>query len=60
MEDKEIVLNAAIFAVAKLQDTGSTNYAVKDRTGKWNIMEWNVIVRKLYEMLKEERKCQNR
>ena len=48
-----MALNAAIFAVAKLQDKGSTAYCVKDRSGKWNQMEWSTVIRLLYDMLKE-------
>lgn len=53
MNEKEMALNAAIFAVAKLQDKGSTAYCVKDRSGKWNQMEWSVVILLLYDMLKE-------
>ena len=53
MNANETALNAAIFAVAKLQDKGSTAYCVKDKSGKWNQMEWTVVIRLLYDMLKE-------
>ena len=53
MNKKEMVLNAAIFAVAKLQDKGSTAYCVKDRSGEWHQMDWSVVIRLLYDMLKE-------
>ena len=53
MNTNEMALNAAIFAVAKLQDKGSTAYCVKDKEGKWNQMEWSVVIRLLYDMLKE-------
>lgn len=55
MNVNEVVLNGAIFAVSKLQDKGSTTYCVKDRSGKWHQMEWSVIIRFLYDMLKEEK-----
>ena len=54
MNEKEIALNAAIFAAAKLEDRGSTSYAVKDRSGTWYTMNWHDVIRLLYNMLKEE------
>lgn len=53
MNANEMALNAAIFAVAKLQDKGSTAYCTKDKLGKWNQMEWSVVIRLLYDMLRE-------
>lgn len=53
MNENEMALNGAIFAVAQLQDKGSTAYCVKDKEGKWNQMEWSVVIRLLYDMLRE-------
>ena len=53
MNTDEMALNAAIFAVAKMQEKGSTAYCTKDKDGKWNQMEWGVVIRLLYGMLKE-------
>ena len=53
MNTNEMALNAAIFAVAKLQEKGSTAYCTKDKDGKWNQMEWCVVIRLLYDMLRE-------
>lgn len=51
MNEMEIALNGAIFAVAKMVDKGSTAYAVKDRNGSWHQMEWSVVTSKLYKLL---------
>lgn len=51
MTDMEIALNAAIFAVAKMEDKGSTAYAIKDSSGRWLQMEWSAVNRKLYTLL---------
>ena len=53
MNENEMALNAAIFAVAKMQERGSTAYCTKDKEGKWNQMEWSVVIRLLYDMLRE-------
>lgn len=52
MTNTEIVLNAAIFACSKLQDNGNISYKVKDKTGTWYIMDWDAVIRELYNMLK--------
>ena len=59
MTDMEIVLNAAIFAAAKREDSGSTSYVVKDRSGSLHQMAWSVVIRKLYELLKEYEEDKN-
>ena len=53
MNENEMALNGAIFAIAQLQNKGSTAYCTKDKEGKWNQMEWGTVIRLLYDMLKE-------
>ena len=53
MNDMQIVLNAAIFAVANIIDRGSTAYSIKDKSGSWHQMEWSSIICKLCKLLKE-------
>ena len=50
MTEKETAINAAIFAIAKMQDKGSTAYTVKDRNGIWHTMAWDAVIKKLYEI----------
>lgn len=50
MTEKETAVNAAIFAIAKMQDRGSTTYAVKDRNNVWHTMSWDAVIRILYEI----------
>lgn len=52
MTEKETAINAAIFAVAKMQDKGSTSYTVKDRNGIWHTMAWDAVIKILYEIEK--------
>lgn len=52
MTEKEVVINAAIFAIAKMQDKGNTAYTVKDRNGSWITMSWDRVIRLLYEIEK--------
>lgn len=53
MNENEMALNAAMFAVAKLIDEGSTAYCTRDKAGKLNQMEWRTVIRLLYDMLRE-------
>lgn len=50
MTEKETAINAAIFAVVKMVDKGSTSYAVKDRSGLWHTMAWETVIKILYEI----------
>lgn len=50
MTEKETAINAAIFAIAKMQDRGSTAYTVKDRNGIWHTMAWDAVIKKLYKI----------
>ena len=50
MTEIETVINAAIFACTKMQDRGSSSYAVKDRSGTWHTISWNHVIRILYNM----------
>lgn len=53
MTEKETAINAAIFAIAKMQDKGSTAYTVKDRNGIWHTMPWDAVIRILYNIERE-------
>ena len=55
MTEKQIAIDAAIFAVAKLQSKGSTAYGYKDKEGKWQAMRWNYVISLLYKLRIEGR-----
>lgn len=52
MTEKEMAINAAIFAVVQMVGKGSTSYAVKDRSGAWQTMPWEKVIKILYEIEK--------
>lgn len=56
MVEKNIAIDAAIFAIANMQNRGSTAYGWKDKEGKWHAMEWDNVIKLLYK-LKFEREA---
>lgn len=58
MTEKQIAIDAAIFAIANMQNKGSTAYGYKDKEGKWHAMEWDHVITLLYK-LRLERQVKN-
>ena len=54
MNDYILALNAAIFAIMRIEEKGSTSSTVKDRNGEWHTMSWANCILQLYKIIEEK------
>lgn len=50
MSEQIIAIDAAIFAIAHIQNRGSTAYGWKDKKGQWHAMDWNHVIKLLLKL----------